>query len=542
MFRDLRAEADGVRFDADVCVVGAGPAGITLACELLGSTIRVLLVESGGMEPSADVDVLNHGESAGLAFLGLRDGRTRAFGGTTKLWDGQCLPLADLDFEARSWVAHSGWPITAAEMRPFYARARSALAIPEHVNDEWIARRFASPSPAFDGGKLRPTFSVISHRLDLGRRHREALAAAPNVQVVLHANATRVHAGEQAAAERLEIRTLEGKTGTVTARAFVLCGGGIENARLLLLSNGAEPSGLGNRHDLVGRFFQEHPVVYPAVLETASPAALQRHYDLLRDGRRRYLPKMLLSDDVQRSRRVLNGMADVLYEYDGDSPVGAAKDIYRSLREGRWPDRFAAKARRALEDVGTIATTLYRRWARGRLTPPAPTRARLRILLEQAPDPGSRVTLSHERDALGLPRARVDWRLTDLERRTAEAVTETVGAELERLGVARLRAADWLADGRADWTDHVREAYHHMGTTRMADDPRHGVVDRDCRVHGVSGVYVCGSSVFPTSGSANPTLTIVALAMRLADHLKTVMRRAPSVRNAGIHDVRRAVR
>ncbi len=174
-----------------------------------------------------------------------------------------------------------------------------------------------------------------------------------------------------------------------------------------------------------------------------------------------------------------------------------------------------------IKNLDHIAATVYRRYAQGKLTPTPPNLIRLRISLEQAPNSVSRVSLSRKRDALGLNQARVDWRLTDLERRTAETMTKTVDAEFRRLGLGQLRVACWLINNDSeDWAKNFIEAYHHMGTTRMAEDPKKGVVNSDCQVHGVAGLYIAGGSVLPTSGYANPTLTIIALALRLADHLK----------------------
>lgn len=518
MIRDFRSYADGTRLDADVCIVGAGPSGIALAREFIGTRSRILMLESGGLEPEAATDLLNRGESVGLTFDGLTAGRARAFGGTTKLWDGQCVRLDDVDFEARSWVPHSGWPITKADLDPFYERAEAFFGVSGRVNDERVWRKFGIRPPDLDGGKLGCKFTVRSSRLDLGETYRDELEKAPDVHVLLHANVTRIEANRYASAvNHLDIRTLEGKTGRVKARAFVLCCGGVENARLLLLS-----AGLGNRHDLVGKFFQEHPKVYTAVLQTDAPDGLQEPYGVLRKGGLCYRPKIPLGVDVQRLERVSNCVAELAYEeYCDDSGVGAAREVYRSFKNKRWPKRLGKKTRLVVGDLDRVVTAVYRRYARGRITA-SPGPARLQIFLEQAPNPQSRVYLSRERDAFGLNQARVDWRLTDLDRRTAQTMTRTVDAEFGRLRLARLRVADWLvADDH--WAGNFHEAYHHIGTTRMADDPRKGVVNSNCQVHAVAGLYISGSSIFPTSGYANPTLTIVALALRLADHLKANM-------------------
>ncbi len=530
MIQDFRSYANGAQIYTDICVIGAGAAGITLAREFIGSRTRVLLLESGGLDQESDTDLLSRGESVGLMHNGLHEGRRRSFGGATKLWAGQSIRLDDIDFEARSWVPYSGWPITKADLEPFYTRAETFLGISE-VYDERAWQKFNIRALNFDASKLGHKSTVSTEYgpyRDLGKFYREEFKKSSNVQVLLHANTTKIHTNKPASAvKHLDIRTLEGKTGHVTAKAFVLCAGGIENARLLLLSNQIETNGLGNRHDMVGRFFQEHPIACIGVLQTDTPIMLVDSFGWLYKGGFLYKPKLLLSAEVQRKQRVLNCMAYPFFEYDADSALGATREIYRSLKERRWPRELGRGVVRFIQNLDHIAATVlasaYRRYAQGKLTAVAPDRFPVQIWLEQAPNPFSRVSLSRKRDALGLNQARVEWRLTDLERRTAETMSKTVDAEFRRLGVARLRVADWLANDRVDWAENFSEAYHHMGTTRMADDPKKGVVNSDCQVHGVAGLYVGGGSVFPTSGHANPTLSIVALALRLADHLKTTL-------------------
>jgi choline dehydrogenase-like flavoprotein len=151
---------------------------------------------------------------------------------------------------------------------------------------------------------------------------------------------------------------------------------------------------------------------------------------------------------------------------------------------------------------------------------PKPKTIRLQCRAEQYPEPDSRITLSDQLDALGLRKACIDWHLSELERKTARRMVETVGAEFERLNLGKLELSDWMRPEIEDWRSWVKEGNHHSGATRMADDPRQGVVDRNCRVHGIENLYISSSSVFPTTGTANPTFTIIALAIRLADHLK----------------------
>ncbi|MDN5931184.1 MAG: GMC family oxidoreductase [Pseudonocardia sp.] len=514
---------DGARVRADVCIVGAGPVGIAIARELAGAGTSVLLVESGGLEQDDTTDRLNHGENVGLPLPTMLDGRTRALGGATKLWPGQCIRFDDTDLDERSWVPGSGWPITMADLSPFYARAEAWFGIPDDAVDEQAWRRFGMTAPDYDG--LLHRSSAYTPHPDIGTHYRAELERSPDVRVLLHATAARVHTtGDGSAARSVELRGLDGTVGHVDADTVVLCGGGIENARLLLLSE------LGNDHDQVGRHFQEHPTIWVDV-DVDRPGELQDFYGLLGRGKIRYLPKIRLDPGVQRDEQVLNAVADVIWEPRETPGLAAARELSSALQGRRRPVGIGpAQLRAAVRDLGPVARAGFRRFAQGRPSAGPVERARLKILAEQSPNPDSRVTLSAERDVLGLPTARVDWRMTERERRTMQVMTAVLDRELRRLGLARLRGHDRLRG--PDWQIGFEEACHHMGTTRMSATADTGVVDVDCRVHGVDGLYVCGSSVFPTSGYANPTLTIVAIALRLADHLRSTVpggrRRAPT--------------
>jgi choline dehydrogenase-like flavoprotein len=434
------------------------------------------------------------------------------------VWPGQCIRLDPWDFESRDWVPDSGWPITADALEPFYRRAESWLGIPERASDEQAWRRFGLVPPAFDPARLTHKSAVYSPHPDVGAFYRTAFEEAANVRVLLHATAARIdgrHGGR--VAEELELRSLGGRVGRVRAGTFVLCGGGIENARLLLLS------GLGDEHDVVGRYLQDHPTVW-ADVRSDRPEALQAFYGRLGRGKVRYVPRVRLSWEAQRRHQVLNAVATPIYDYRETPGMAAARELSSALQERRRPARLGrGEVYGALRQLDRVAVAGYRRFARGRPSPKPVRGTRLQILCEQGPNRDSRVVLSPDHDVLGLPKAKVDWRLSELERRTARVVTDILDDELSRLGLGKVAALEWL-DGDG-WAGGFEDAYHPSGTTRMSADPAKGVVDSNCRVHGVPGLYLSGSSVFPTGGYANPTLTILALALRLADHLKTSARR-----------------
>ncbi|WP_369132393.1 GMC oxidoreductase [Modestobacter sp. I12A-02662] len=520
MILDFGDPSVGTDHEADVCIVGTGPAGLAIARQFLGTSTRVLLVESGGLVPDAETTRLNDGDNVGLP-MSLREGRARTFGGTGTVWPGQCIRLDRLDLEVRDWVPDSGWPLTIEELDPFYDRAAAWLGIPDKAADEQAWRRFGLVPPAFDGDLLYHRSSMYSSHPDVGAFYRAEFERADNVQVLLHATAAGIRTGpDGATAEELELRSLPGRTGRVRARTFVVCGGGIENARLLLLS------GLGGRLGALGRYLQDHPTVWVDVL-SERPEALQQFYGRLGRGRVRYVPRIRLGWGIQRRERVLNTIATLVYQHAVTPGVATARELSSAVQGRRRPTGVGlADLRAALRELAPVVTAGFRRFAQGRPSAAPVERMQVQLLLEQAPNPDSRITLSEEHDDLGLPKASVDWRLTELERRTARVMFDTLDAELRRLGLGHLDATDWL--DAEQWTKEVEDAYHPIGTTRMSTDPATGVVDRDLRVHGVGNLYVCGTSVFPTSGYANPTLTIVALAIRLAEHLAARPARGPS--------------
>jgi choline dehydrogenase-like flavoprotein len=507
---------------ADLCIIGAGAAGISLAREFAGTSTEVVLLESGGFDVDPEHEALNEGESSGLRHVGMTEGRRRGLGGTTCAWAGQCRELDPIDFEPRSWVPNSGWPFGQEVLAPYYRRAQAVFGVENEPYDERIWRGFGIAPPAFDAAKLTSTFTVYSPQPHLGRLYRGMLEAARNVHVYMHATVSRLRTEEGGnRVVAAEVRSLRGARAEVRARAFVLCMGGVEPVRLLLASTSkAHPNGLGNRNHLVGRFFLDHPSYFTAEVQTRDPKRLHDLYGLLYRGRVRYWPKFALSERLQREAGLLNAVAVLVFEYPQNSGVAALKGIVRNVRAGRHAGLSLKALGSLVHDGAGVAQTGFRRYLLGR-SPLGSSRIVLQCYPEQLPDPESRITLSARRDALGVPRANIAWRTSELERETVRVLTAAVRSEFARLQLGTVEPAPWLNDSAAEWAKHVHEGFHHMGATRMAPTPSRGVVDLHCRLHDADGLYLAGSSTFPASGFANPTLTIAALAIRLADHLKT---------------------
>ena len=524
MVLDFRNRENGALLDADLCIIGSGAAGITIARELIGSEIRVCLVESGGLELDSDTQALYEGESRGEPSLSDPDvTRLRYFGGTTNHWGGWCTPLHELDFQPRPWVPFSGWSISRTDLDPFYARAQSVLQLGPYVYDQRAWKFLDVPPVPLDEAKIQPAFwqARSSGPLRFGEVYREDLRNADNIQVYLHANVTNIRTNDmQTRVEHVEVKTLDGKSGKIKANFYILACGGMENARILLLSNDVNARGIGNGHDLVGRYFMEHPHVICGVVMTEDTDFLFDRFYRRRYGNVFAYAGFRTGEEIQRAEQVLNCSATVQWIADPEAGTTAAREIWLDVKDGRFPDDLGDKLWKVVGDLDSVAHQAYRRFVEGRRAIPKLKLIYLMARSEQAPNPDSRIALSTERDALGLNRIRIDWRLNDQDKRTIRVMTQAIGSELGRLNMGRVRLADWLLEDGPTWSPDTTGGSHHMGTTRMSYDPKSGVTTADCRVHGIENLYVAGSSVFPTSGYSHPTYTIVALAIRLADHIK----------------------
>lgn len=483
MFLDFRRADEGTAFDADVAIVGSGPGGLTIARELAAAGLAILLIESGDFDADAATQALYDGDNAGVPHEPFDVVRMRFFGGSSNCWGGGCIPFETHDFEKRDWISHSGWPITRVDLDPFYQRALPVCGVGPYLYDDSVWSRVGQTPTAFDRERVRYCYWQLSASLRFGEVYREEVRQSRTFKVLLNANATRIILNATAAAvEGIEIKSLNGRTGRVRARHYVVACGGIENARLMLASNDVAAEGAGNGHDAVGRYFMEHPY-------STAGLAIAKPSDFLptkpkNAGGLQFRIGLTTAPQVQAQEKVYS--AAVVFDLDerrGDLFKTGGKP-FPTAPEGYVRYSFVSQS-------------------------------------EQSPKPESRVTLSSRRDALGNHLPRVDWRMDATDKRSIEVLLKMLGLEFARLGLGRVKLADWIIDTAALWG--VVANVHHIGTTRMGDDPKTSVVDRNCQVHGIENLHIAGSSVFVTSSYVNPTLTIVALALRLADRIKSTL-------------------
>ncbi len=503
---DARKISDGTVLEADLCIIGAGPAGIALAREIIGRSASVLILESGGPGPETSIQKLNDGRVVGDRYVGLRQSRRRAIGGTTHLWNtsvagakgAKYVPLDPCDFAAQADLPHTRWPFDYSHLEPFYRRAQAFCRLGpfRYEGEDWF-------DPELRGLPLGECLSTKVYQFGDGdiftRLYPEEICAGGNISLCHHATVCGLETdagGKKVVAAKLA--RLSGTQFRARAKIFVLAAGAIENARLLLLSDGSRSTAPGNRHGWVGRCFMEHLRDYALRFIPRSPELFSRarFYDVhsapdgsIIGGR------IALAESAVRNHSLPN----------------ASVTLFPRLKT--WP--FSGRLARRLWRLARRRPTMGYGWSRVDDLSLRCDAFQLLVNFEQKPDPENRVVLARRRDFFGVPRAELHWRWRAEEQAALEKLRRLLAAGFEAsvLGRVEIRSGE-----KPD-----PNAHHHAGTTRMHEDPRYGVVDGDGRVHETDNLYITGGSVFPSAGFANPTLTIVALALRLADHLKQRM-------------------
>lgn len=491
MIVDAETSRDGLDRAFDVCVIGTGPAGITIARKLAEAGASVALMEGGGEDYEHRSQDMYKGQVSGLDYWPLDEPRLRLLGGSSNHWAGWSRPLDALDFTVRGHVPLSGWPITRADLDPYLDETDAILdlaplpQLPPLPQSEPRFRRFTvrySPPTRF------------------ADKYRDALDNLPGLTCVLNANLVDLRLDDSLTTitEATFRGYAPGDPGFgIRAKSFCLCTGGIENARLLLNFRSQLPDGIGNHHDNLGRYFCEHPHF------TVADALLGQGIDDLEF----YRPSPRFAEAAQTLNFGLR------LEPSHFNPPGAPEREAIADCDATLPASLIA----AIPEGSRLHKGLLKR-ARANGCPTAT----VRIAQEQVLNPDSRISLTDTRDAMGLFRTDLNWTLTEQDRQSMRTAAMAFALHMAEQDRGRLRLRDWLLSDDAPWPDLDADEVggkHHMCTTRMAEDPRYGVVDADCRVHGTENLFIGGSSVFATGGHSNPTYTIVQLSLRLADHL-----------------------
>jgi choline dehydrogenase-like flavoprotein len=494
-------------FDAagfDQTVIGAGAAGIMLALELARQGQRVLLIESGHFKPDDDRQALNEIEETGKRLGDAVWTRKRIIGGTTTAWGGQSLPFSPIDFAARDWVEGSGWPIGYETLWPYYARANAFMGVDTLNYDTDIDRRLRQPAPPFDREVIYHHYSKWAPEPNFLKRHGRRLKTA--VTLLYNAELTRLELADGRRVSGVEIANFRGERRALPARTVALAAGGIETNRILLLN------GLGGQGGWLGRGFMEHPGVNAGEIETADMFRLQSWLGTRWLAGRRVSAKLSASARWQRENRLLNVSSGVMWLYEGGE-IGPLAELGAFLRAPH-PRRLL----KALGQAGRLSQGLAALVARGVVYKPGVTPV-LGLVGEQPPSQDSYIALSDETDRFGRRKARLNWRVSPQTWESMVRFAQLIAEELPRAGLGRVKLYPHIRLDEPNWEAQLTDVNHHMGGARMSAAPADGVVDPDLRVWGVDNLYACSGAVFPTGSHSNPTLTLLALAARLADTL-----------------------
>lgn len=530
MFVDGRTLPDGETIESTICIIGAGAAGITLAREFATESFSVVLLESGGLEFDQETQDLYNGVVVDNSYRNFDVSRLRYFGGTTNHWTGVSRPLEENDFENRPWIPFSGWPFERAHLEQYFERASTVCELGRVSYDisSYEEASGTSRLPIDETAVISRVF-YASPPTRFGEVYREDIRAAANTTTYLFSNVLELEVNETASIiNSVRVKCLSGNEFRVFAKYFILATGGTENARLLLLSNSVQSAGLGNGHDLVGRFFMEHPLVTSALLIPLDPNFDLSFHDVRTigdpPGEVRGVGWLALPPKVVEHEQIGNCVFRPVHSdgwYGWESKGFQSLDyIIEEMTNLEFPDELDTHLLNVTQDFDVILERAFHYMKKQVTDVPEQNYARVYINPEMAPNPDSRVMLASERDRFGQNQVALHLSASELDHRTITRGTELIAAEFTRAGIGRVRM---LGESDERWPIDLGR-YHHIGTTRMHSHPGSGVVDPDCRVHGVQNLFVAGSSVFPTSGAGGPTLNLVALALRLADHIKHLMR------------------
>ncbi|MEY2439704.1 MAG: hypothetical protein QOI34_1089 [Verrucomicrobiota bacterium] len=542
MIIDARSVSTGAQIEADICIVGAGLAGLVLAREFIGTSVRICLLESGGRdaEPAAP-DSPPYCQNGGLPYAGPKMARARRFGGSTHQWnvpiDGdrfgaRLRPLDPIDFEQRDWVPGSGWPFPKTHLDPYYDKAQAICHVePTSFEvDDWQDQ--PNRALALSDDRVQTIIYKFVARDTLALGYTEEVSRANNITSLLHADVLDLETPSiPDRITRSRVATLNGTSFNVSAKLFILAGGGIEIPRLLLLSRKSTPNGLGNENDLVGRFFMEHPHFWQGIFVPNDGALLQSTalYNEIHSVKGvAVIGKLALAESVLRRERLLNQNVQLIPgrmpdPFKSRRPDLASVESFRTFASAVLHGQSPGGVERHLKNIAgglhEIAIAGARKVRNRLLGNEEILVYHFANMMEQTPNPESRVTLGSDRDVFGQLCAKLSWHIAPQDIRSAVRTQQILAEALESAGLGR-----FYSEMRGEEIPtNLEGGYHYMGTTKMHPNPRHGVVDADCRLHSVQNLFIAGPSVFPTSGYANPVLTIIAMTLRLADHLKREM-------------------
>ena len=508
MFKDLKVYPSNSILEYDICIVGSGPAGISLAKKLFDTNLKIAVLESGGIEPEPEYQELNIGENSGPSYLSLDSSRLRCFGGAGKLWAGVCAPFKKDEFYKKAYIPLSGWPISFSSLESYYKEAAEMLGISyEKFYDKSLLGNTFKEKSFNELNKnntfLSPNIYQISNKnhRDLAEKYKNEFETSRNIDVIFHSTATEINLiPNTKSVESVSVADLFGNKSTIKSKIFVLACGALENPRILLSSNKLLENGVGNNYGFVGTCFMSHPGIKDVaeIYKTSSEKCITH------DINNNYKVVFEVSSNERNNQQILRHSLSISPQKNFKNK--SSYNFSEVISDGVKLFENTSFLKKIVCHFQKNNTFSPKNW-------------NLDIGLEQPPRLSNNLKLHFSKDRLGIPKINMHWNdISQIEKDTVLKSVRTMARELGALGIGRIKYKKMLLSGQSFKIDDPIN--HHIGTTRMSESPKTGAVDKNCKVFGVSNLYIAGSSVFATSSIVNPTYTIVALSLRLGDYIK----------------------
>lgn len=524
MIRDLNTLDPGsLDQSTQVCVIGAGTAGIFLAQKLHERGIKVVLLEAGGRVAQSAEEFGEEPEQLGIRYRGSELGRSFGLGGTSVLWGGQLIPVTPTDMGARPAVGFESWPIGYSDIARHFDAVRESLGLPTiglDCDHELIRRRFPRLSQLGPDFEVRLSEWLPFRTRNLAKAFDDILRRKDEVAFWLNAKVTglrHVEGSENRRLDEVKARAPNGKTLRVRSQVVVFCAGTLETTRLLLELNEAADSLLTRSGAPLGRYFSDHLSVTCGHFNCQNWKRFNLEMAPIFRGPTMRTPRLELSSSAQQKLAVTSAFAHFTFVTHGDTGFDVVRNLLRrrqgeQLGLGLSPTMLG----KVLRDVSAMA---FWRGIRQRLWIPRQAELLMQVDIEQTPNWDSRLFLSSDRDAQGRKRLAIDWRIRDEDVRIIQTVAEKVVATWQNSSLADTAELRLTLPETFDNFETLYDVYHPTGTLRMASTEAAGVVNSDLRLWPFENGYVSSTAVFPSAGSANPGLTHLALTNRLAEHL-----------------------
>lgn len=521
MYLDF-SQTDKSQFEADICIIGAGAAGFACAVSLLNSGLKVLVLEGGLKAVDPRAADLHQGDVVHHPHLGIHEARERIVGGTTTKWGGQACPFMQEDFEQRDYMNLSGWPISFKDLEPYYNQAEAILGTDPTVPFDFKPWRDCDiKEPDFCSETIDLFVTKWCKIPNFAQQHGSKIERSGTVTLLRNANVTElVPTPARDEVKALRIRSLDGKDGLVNASFVIAAGGAMETVRLFLNSKQFGENGPGNSHDLVGRYFQDHCAAVVGRITPASRKEFHSLFDPFYKNGYKYFPRIKLNPSYARKAKILHASAQVAFCEEGGGLLEPAKRLVGTLKKKQMPTFELIKSFAKPTEFASIARAAWRWKVNNRGSSSTSGPVWLEIHSEQEPVYESVVKLSEKKDALGVPRICLHWEISKLTLTTIKQMANLVEQEFRNCGIGKVLLEPWVNGTSEKPLRWVTDTFHQAGGLRMATNEKEGVVDSLCKVFGICNLYVASSAVFPTSSFSNPTMTTIALAIRVCDSIK----------------------